>query len=696
MKYFIYIFIILTLSATASYAQRSGQRGGFSLSNLASSNNALPDSLLFTDSTELKNKPIIAYSLTQHIGDAYIAEMDTDRMNYANSTLVDGHGLSVAYLGNIGSPAQSRLFSERGEANDFIFADAFSYYQYTPENVLFYDVKNPYSNVTYTFGGASVNKEERLTGVLTTNFGKKVNVGADFDYIYGRGFYNSNGTKLVSYRVFGSYRSDRYELNAYASNHHFVINENGGLTDNTYITDPDSHNQNSIEIDSKSIPTRFTSLWNRVRNKQYFLTHRYNLGFTRTLDMADEEGNIKEIFVPVSSIIHTFEYEDYRRHFYSNSSYSAIIDTNYQHIYNYDKLLSDRMSMWTYKNTFALSLREGFQDWVKMGLTAFVRFEQRKFRTQAALGGASDGSVNSDNELLTPVLPSLDMAMVQDYSESSTYIGGELFKRQGSILTYNARGELCVVGDDIGELRLNGELKTQFQLFGKDLSLKANGHILNINPAFFQGHFYSRYFRWDNNLKKIKQVYVGGEANIDVTKTTLSAGVENIENYVYFNSDGVPQQSKKNIQVITARLKQDFRYKALSWENEIAYQLSSEKDELPLPKVTAYTNLYLATMVAKVLTVQIGADAHYFTEYDAPYYEPATQQFQLQRKGQEMKVGNYPLVNAYVNFHLKQTRFFIMMYNVGTLFTEPKYFSLANYALNPMHLKFGISVNFNN
>lgn len=696
MKYCVYIFIIIFISATASHAQRGGggQRGSFSLSNLSSSKNALPDSILFADSAELKNKRIIGYSLTKDIGDSYIAPMDTNRLNYANSTLIDGHGLSVGYLGNMGSPAQSHIFSDRKEANDFIFADGYNYYKYTSQNLLFYDAKTPYSNVTYTFGGASINKEERLKAVLTTNFGKKINIGGDFDYVYGRGFYNSNGTKQVSYRLFGSYRSDRYELNAYLSNQHFVINENGGITDPKYIRDPDNNLQNGQIPKSKELPVRYNAAWNRVRNKQYFLTHRYNLGFTRSIDQVDEEGNAKEIFVPVSSIIHTFEYEDYRRRFYS--SQTSVIDTCYQGVYNLDPELNDRMSSWNYKNTFALSLREGFQDWVKLGLTAFIRIEQRKFRLQSQPEELKNSPIFSDNWDSYPTLESLDFPLIKDYSESSTYIGGELYKRQGSMLTYNARGELSIIGDDIGEFRLTGELQTKFNLFNKELSLRVNGHINNTTPAFYQRHFYSRYFWWENNLKNIKQVYVGGEAKIEATKTTLSAGVESIENYVFFNADGVPEQSGNNIQVITAKVKQDFHYKAFGWENEIAYQLSSEKKELPLPEITVYSNIYLKTKLAKVLTVQIGADAHYFTEYDAPYYEPATQQFQLQRKGKEMKVGNYPLVNAYVNFHLKQTRFFLMMYNISTLFTDPNYFSLASYPLNPMHLKIGISVNFNN
>ena len=49
------------------------------------------------------------------------------------------------------------------------------------------------------------------------------------------------------------------------------------------------------------------------------------------------------------------------------------------------------------------------------------------------------------------------------YDEFSTYVGAELSKRQGSILTYNARGELCMVGSDVGEFRVTGGFTNPFQ-----------------------------------------------------------------------------------------------------------------------------------------------------------------------------------------------------------------------------------------
>lgn len=668
MKQFIKIVSLFILIAGSVQAQQPGstrQRGGFSRSNQSSPKSQLADSLL-TDSARLNAKRITGFKLTDKIGDVYIAPMDTDKINFYNSTQVEGYSVALGYVGNLGSPVQSKIFSERKEERDFIFADTYDYYLTTPTNAYFYDTKVPYTNLMYTSAGGSVNKEERLKGILTTNFGKKVNVGAEMDYIYGRGYYNSNGTKLLSYRLFGNYISDKYQMYTYLGNSNFINFENGGLTNDRYITNPEDYSDGKRVTESKYIPVHFSETWNRVRGKQFFLSHRYNLGFNRTTQEKDKEGNVKEEFVPVSSIIHTLEYKDNRRRFITHDSLG--VDSCY--VNNYlDGSVNDTTSYWSIKNTLALSLREGFQDWAKFGLTAFINFDKSRYRLMDSIPG---------NKLI--------------YDEFSTFIGGELSKRQGSILTYVARGELGISGPDAGELRLSGELQTKFSLFHKEASIKAVGYIKNLTPAFYQRHYHSKYFWWDYKLKNIQRVYAGAEINLESTRTKISAGVESLQNYVYFNTEGVPAQFESNLQVVTARLNQNFRFSAFNWENELVYQLSSEKKILPLPQVSIYSNMYFAVKLAKVLTLQLGADAHYHTSYYAPYYQPATQQFQLQ---EEVKVGNYPLINAYANLHLKQARFFVMFYNLGSKFVDPEYFSLAHYPLNPMILKMGIAVTFN-
>ena len=188
MKHCLYILLLLIVSAVTVQAQREGgradqrgggRRGGFSLSNLTSSQKDIPDSLLVADSAPLKYKRITAYRLTPFLGEPYVAPMDTNKLNFSNSTLVESKSLAVGYLANLGSPAQTKIFTERQEARDFIFADAYDYYITTPENAYFYNTKIPYTNVMYTTAGGSTNKEEQLKGTMTMNFGKKINVGAD-------------------------------------------------------------------------------------------------------------------------------------------------------------------------------------------------------------------------------------------------------------------------------------------------------------------------------------------------------------------------------------------------------------------------------------------------------------------------------------------------------------------------------------
>ena len=691
MRKCLYIlFLLCPCFALLAQTPLQEERGGASLQNLSQPSQNIPDSLLHAHHHDEDSARIKAFHLTDKLGDIYRAPRDTNRLNTANSTLVEGRSLAVGYLGNLGSPAQSKMFFDRKEPRDFMFADAFDFYTTTPQNAYWYDTKIPYSEILYTRAGSKPEMEEDLKILLTTNFGKKLNIGGEMDYIYGRGHYNSNNAKLLTYRLFGSYRTDRYELNTYFSNYNYVVNENGGLTNDEQITKPEKYEDEYGSIEPKGMTTRFTNTWNRVRGKQFFLNHRYNLGFTRTLDEVDEEGFQLEEFVPVSSIIHTLEYEDNRRRFISSTD----IDTMYQNVYAPEKLINENVNdeffAWNMKNTIALSLREGFQDWVKMGLTAFITFENRNFKMpNGELTGRTD-TVNAVYHEFTE-----DTLHTKSYSEFTTYIGAELSKQQGSLLTYRARGEFGLAGDDLAEFRVSGELQTKFKLFKKDATIKAMAHLNNLTPAFFYRHYHNRFYWWDNDFKNTQRFFVGGEINLASTRTQLKAGVESIQNFVYFDGNGLPAQYESNLQVVEARIKQDFRVGILGWENEVALQLSSNDEVLPLPQLTAYSNLYITFKYAKVLNFQIGADVHYHTAYYAPYYEPATQQFQVQDPATRVKYGNYPLVNAYMNCHLKQARFFVTFYNLSQKFAKPDYLSLAHYPLNQMVMKLGISVYFN-
>ncbi|MBR7093522.1 MAG: hypothetical protein IKI48_01820, partial [Prevotella sp.] len=135
----------------------------------------------------------------------------------------------------------------------------------------------------------------------------------------------------------------------------------------------------------------------------------------------------------------------------------------------------------------------------------------------------------------------------------------------------------------------------------------------------------------------------------------------------------------------------------LNWETVLTYQKSSKQDILAVPALNVYTNLYLKFKIAKVLKCDFGADMRLFTKYYAPDYAPGLGQFTIQEnEASRVKLGGYPIVNVYANFHLKHTRFFIMMSHVNAGSGSREYFLTPHYPLNGRILRLGLSWNFFN
>lgn len=673
-KYICFIILLHGFFLTDAKAQRTLTK--LNRDSLQASRPVSPTSVPAEKKDTVALPDMYGWKIDARSGERISADVEKPLYNFHQSTLVDGQGIAVGYLGNIGSPAQSKIFFEREESSIFPFLDAFSYYHKKPEDHIFLNTKIPYSNILYQKAGGKTNNEERFKAELSSNFGKKVNVGIDIDYIYARGFYNYLSNKQITYDVYGSYISDRYQMHAFASNNHYNISENGGILDPLYITDPNNINLEVKNItDSKSIPTRITKMWNRLTGRQIFLSNRYNVGYDKEL----EEGKDKTEFIPVASFILTTRYSDQQRRIASEDNSTSVNDKSksetdvlYDNQYYFSNTpIKDQMAYWSFKNTFAVTLNEGFRDWVKFGLTAYVEQDLRKFTIP--------GSV-----LPWPMI-------IETESQNSTIIGGMLRKEKGQILRYNLGAQFGILGANLGEMKLEGDISTTIKFAGQDAVVRAKAYLKNITPTFYQEKFQSKYFQWNNSLSDTRRVFVGGEIVIPHTKTRISGGVENIENHIYYGENKFIAQESENIQVVSVRLDQKLNAGIFHWDNQIAYQTSSNESVIPIPTLSAYTNVYLLTKLAKVLTIQLGADAHFHTKYYVPGYEPVTLQFYNQR---ETKIGGFPIATAYINIHLKKTRFFAMMYNVAESMGKSEYFSLPNYPVNPMIFKFGLSWDF--
>lgn len=613
------------------------------------------------------------WKIDARTGDRLYTVPDTLLYNYQHSVLPDGQSVAMGFLAPLGSPAFSKIFSDRPETEQFIFNNAYHSYLKDPEDVLFVNTKIPYSQLNYHRSSPKQNREERFQARLTSNFGKKLNVGLDADLINSRGYYNSQSVKHSNFSLFGNYLSEKIEVHAYMNLGTLKNVENGGITDELFITHPDSIQQN---FTSRDIPVKFTNTWNSLKNNRFFVSGRYNLGYKDI--PADSLHKGKAQFVPVGSIGFSSQYtQQYRRFLSYDTAYVNVdgvdmqrIDQFYPNRY-YDRAVDDSIRYSSFKNTVFLGMKEGFKEWVKFGLSVFLEHDLRNYSMRDTIGSG-----------------------MMTHRESALAIGGVLNKQQGENLLFNIRADLGVLGANLGEFRIMGDVETSFDIAGKRTTLAAQAYIKNLKPKYLEENYYSKYFRWNHNLNDIRRVYVGGKLHIPFTNTTVSVGVENLQNFIYYDKDKQIAQESDNVQLITARVEQNLRLGIFNWDNHAVYQASSNQEVIPVPTVSIYSNMYLKTKIVNELTLQLGVDAHYHTKYYVPGYEPALLQFYNQR---DTKIGEYPIATAYANLHLKQTRFFVMYYNLASQFINPKeYFSLPGYPVNPAMLRLGVSVNLHN
>lgn len=702
---------------------------------------------------------IYAWTIESRFGDIRPADYDTVPHHFPNEAFTSGVTGQYNYTGNLGAPRISRLFAQQDFntfSQPFIFFRPYDFFIPSTEQLLFTNTKSPFTNITYNKCGNKQNGEDRLKARFSVNSGKKLGMGFLADYLYGRGYYEGQSTAHFNGTAFASYRGENYQMHLYVQHLQLKTRENGGIENDDYVTRPESF---STSYGTSDMPVNLSRAWNKMYSNSVYLTHRYSLGFRRYRDakgnivkrdripksfgiMADsipadtlkplpapavaqapapqpesvatdstttaqatprlprgvrsekeeeqatpDSLKITSEFVPVSSFIHTMRISDSARRFMSNERNSADDPGYFADFYLPGDSANDYTHNLAIENTLAIEMHEGFNRWMKMGLRLYAKHQFDNF-----------------------TLPDEQRRKIK-YTENYFTLGGQLLKQQGEIFHYDVLGEIRTSGSDWGEFNAEANADLHIPMRKDSLHFEFHGFVRNERPSFYFRHYHARNAWWDNNsLSKEFTARVG--ATLRYKKTSLTATLQNVQNRTYFAESLTPyegndgstayrhavsvQQASHGTQALAITLGQDFKLGILNWENELTYQATSNADVLPLPAFTAYTNLYLLFRIAKVLRTELGADLRYFTRYKAPAYSPLIGQYAIQDAAYSTSVGNYPIINAYVNFHLKRTRFYLMASHVNYSSGRGEPFLVPHYPLNRMVLRFGVSWNFVN
>ena len=601
---------------------------------------------------------------------------DTVMLNYHDLDIQQRYSLSNVTNGNVlVSPIESRVISLRYKTIDDPFAWSLAPYVVTPQQQRYFNTTTPFSSVAYKKGFVSGHEENDLSFLFTGNIGKKLNLGVEMEYLSSVGHYKNTAGKLYRGSVWGSYDGNHYSMHGALSWSQLHSYDNGGLINTEDLSSSLHPEDIPVRMDDGAM-ARYRYISGYLHN-QYAITKEREYHDTIEVEQDGQRvkmDTIKVEHIPLMTFSHIFETNNSNRRYIEHTANQGFYDEIY-----YDSIQTrDTTDVLTIRNTLAVTFCEAYNTKLKFGISAFAMNECQRFLND---------SVPYDS--------------IYDYRwKNNTFVGGSIHKHSGKHIRYSIDGQVCVLGYKLGEFDVTGRINTQFQAGKYPMRISARAYAKSETPHWYLQHFRSNHVRWENNFGFTYR-FLGG-ATFDYptrwVRPRIDFSFENITHPIYCSaSDWLPRQYDGNVQVITADLGLDITTPWINLENRAVFQHTTNDSVMPAPMFILQHRLYYHGTWFKALDAQIGVDVRYFTRYNAPVLCPATGMFAQQ---QEVKIGNYPWMNVYINFYVRSIhlRFFAQYQHINHLFMKKNinYMAMPGYPTNRDVFRAGVAWHFYN
>ena len=559
--------------------------------------------------------------------------------------------LPIAHLGNVAAPAQSLFFD--GLSADF-HNQAYRLYLTTDEDLTYFNTKEFYTNIFYISNFSKDNNFQSINLLHTQNIRPWWNASLRYNLYGSDGIYKNTKDKFSSFIFSTSYERRRYRLYFHLKNQQFKTGLNGGIVDTAYL---------SQDLATTVIPVRLENAHAKLRNLDIGALQLFSL--TKPKDST----SLGNMFVSLDS---RFENQHYW--------YSDQADTNF---YSQLFLDSSQTNDSTYHFQFKNDIRLHFL-WKQFHFFAGFRLQNETY-------GLTFGDT-AITVLDTVTQSTKTRILYADTSMISQFVTGGI-----RFSTKRLYGDLIATQAIAGYYNKDNILTSHWQFLSKTHRPLASLVFEQKHQAYdlFWNRYMSNHFKW--NFDTLFNAYHQTIITATLHPTSFAeAGIRwaRIKNMIYFNPSDtlVPQQYHSAIYYKAAFLQGRFHVGPVYAHTHIIYQLTDNETLLPYPKIVAYQSLaYQHYLFNHVLLAQIGVQVWYFSKVNAYAYIPSLSQFYPQ---QTVMVGDYPYVDAYLNFSLKRARLFFMMQHINAKQMGNEYFTVKNYPMTQMAFRFGLSWNF--
>ena len=641
---------------------------------------AVPDSMHY--------KRIITWDHDRYFHNVELKDFDTTyNYHFHDYPFFKGDAVNSVWLGVVGAPEESFDFFKRTQEDNAIFYTPYQTYSYTPENAPQFNTKTPYTELAY-WGTLFANKEKEESNVriLTTQ-----NITPEFNFTLEYRRYGSNGmlrredTDNRSALISSNYMGKRYLMHSGFIYNKVERSENGGVIDQSWIRD--------TTVDAREIDVRLKDAGNKLKKNTLFLDQMYRIPFSflKKGKEKEEASDSTAIAAPAPIAADTVSIDtDVTTAFIGHSSEYSVFRKTYE-----DEIsTSDSYGREFYNDRFYINPTRS------MDSLRVMRFENRAFlRLQP---WKSDGIVSrldvGIGDKLLNYYTFNPAGYIQGSSNAvlnSAYLYAGANGKFKKYIQWDAMGQYTFLGHEINDFDINANLSLSVYPFRRDRKspLTFNAHFeTNLKePDYYQQHLYTNHYRWDNDFSKISTTKAEASLSIPKWQMAASFGYALLSNNIYYDTEGIVRQNNSPMSVMTASLKKNFTVWKLHFDHKALFQLSSNETVMPLPMLALNLRYYLQfDVVKKVMQMQIGANGTYTTQWYLPAYNPVLGVFHNQN---EVKYGNCPYIDAFINIQWKRACIFIKVINVnmGWPNKSADYFTADGYIAPQRAIKFGIS-----
>jgi hypothetical protein len=655
--------LILTLScliSITSFAQSKKNRdaGGVNKNISDSVLNKKLNSLYFDDS--LNRIRVFSWKINSYTNIPTRVSIDTGQQNLQKIyPFYQGENVGATYLGNIGGAAVLHDFFRIETPTSFIFQNPYQVFTETPESVKFYNTKVPFTNLRYSMAGNRTEAEEIFGLTLAENVNPALSFGINYNRFGTKGLYKNQRSKTKEFSGYVSYLGKKYS--AYAG---YIFNladvkENGGIYIDRDILD--------TTIKPSYIDVNLRNASNRVKNNTFFVSQTYGM------KLSNLESFVKNGIYSGPLLLAGMysQYSTYHR-VYSDDTSGISLVKYYKNSYISPSVSYDSTHLREFDNRIYLQIRPYTENSLLNLFGGGVGYQGLRYYM-----------FNLNDYLFGKKIT--DHYNIYSYG----YASGKYRK----YIDWSGFIKLVLTGYNAGDIDGRGTATFSVYPWGREVKLSGNFKFKSETPNFYIENYFSNHFAWSNNFDRIVDTRL--EVRLDVPSISLDMGVRQaiVSKYIFFNKEALPEQIDGSVSVSSLFLKKDITIGHLHVDGQVLFQKSSNEDVLPLPTVAVNAGVYYQFNIVKnVLKSQLGIDVQYNKAYYAYAYNPAIGQFHVQ---DERRIGDYPWLDAFVNFKWKRAAIFIKMRNLGEGLSGPSdYFSALHYPRVPLQLQYGLSWSF--